>query len=145
MPVLALSLTMASCGKKTNPALLGEWENRNGSKSVYLTFEKGGELAMSGDTGSLGPLLPSFSMITDFGMQPGKNTITYKCTSATQMEVEGDLSVLLDKLSAGGTGKASPEMLQKLHPKETLTFVVNGKDLTLTNDKGQSLKLKRLE
>jgi hypothetical protein len=51
----------------------------------------------------------------------------------------------LAKLSAGGNGRASADMKQKLHPRETLTFTVADKELTLTNEKGKSTKLQRLE
>jgi len=144
--VVIMLLPLASCGKKINPALLGEWEGKSNNKTFSLTFGKDGKLALGGDIAALGTVFTSFTILTDFGIRPGANTpITYKCLSETQMEVEADLSVLMEKLSAGGDGRPSPDAAKKLHPKETLTFAVAGKELTLTNEKGNSTKLQRVE
>ena len=144
--IALLALPLASCGKKGNPALVGEWEGKVNGKTVVMTFAKDGELTLGGDIASLGTLLRSFAILTEFNLTPGKNTpITYRCVSATEMEVEADLSVLMEKLSAGGKGDPPPSWKQKLHPKETLTFAVAGKQLTLTNDQGASVQLQRAE
>jgi hypothetical protein len=144
--VALLLVPLASCGHSANTVLIGEWEGKVGPRTVALTFAKGGELTLDGDIAALGTILKSFGLLTDFGIKPGKNLpITYKCVSATQLEVEGDFTALTEKLSAGGSGRPSPEMLQKLHPKDTLTFAVAGKELTLTNDQGKSIKLQKVE
>jgi hypothetical protein len=39
-------IALASCGKKTVPALLGEWEGKAGTKSYYLTVVKDGKLLL---------------------------------------------------------------------------------------------------
>ncbi len=146
---LVLTLPLASCQKKTNPALLGEWEGKANNKTVSLTFEKDGRMGWGGDIAALGTLFTSFTMLTDYGARPAFDTITYKCVSGTQMEVEGDLSAMMEKLSAGGRdggmAKPNPEIIKKLHPKETLTYAVAGTELTLTNAAGKSLKLRKTE
>jgi hypothetical protein len=138
---------LASCGKKTNPALAGLWEGKVKDKYISLTFERDGHLIFGGDMMSFGTIFRNFPLVTDFGGRPAANTFTYKCISDTQLEVEGDFTALLDKLSAGGhgDGKLSPDWKEKIHPKETLTYAVTGKELTLTNDQGKSTKLKLVE
>ena len=144
-----LVLPLASCsGKKAtnNPALLGTWEGKANNKTFSLTFEQDGHVTLGGDIQALGSVLTSMTLLTDFGIQPGKNMpITYSCPSENKLEVEGDFTALLEKLSAGGTGVPSPEMKEKLHPRETLTFSLAGKELTLTNAKGKSTTLRRTE
>jgi hypothetical protein len=141
--VVLLMLPLASCGKKTNSALIGKWEGKSNNRTA---FAGDGQLALGGDIAPLGTILKSLTILTDFNIKPGKNMpITYKCVSDTQMEVEVDLSVLLEKLSAGRDGRPPPDASQKLHPEETLTFAVTGKELTLTNDQGKSIKLQRVE
>ena len=147
--VLAATLLvpLASCGKgSTNPALIGKWEGKVDKKVFYLTFEKDGQMTWGGDIASMKDIFPSFAILTDFGIHPGKNTpITYKCISDTQLEVEGDLTAMLEKLSAGGDGRPSPDWKEKLRPKDTLTFAVSGKELTLTSSLGKSTKLQRAD
>jgi hypothetical protein len=146
LPILLL-LPLSSCGKKTNTALLGTWETKANNKTCSLTFEKDGNLQFGGDTQALSNVFTSLTLITDFGGHPGKNTpVTYTCISDNQMEIEGDFTVLLDKLSAGGGGgPVSEEWKKKIHPRETLTFAVSGNELTLTNEKGTSTTFKRVE
>ena len=137
-----LLLPIASCQKKVNPDLIGEWEaNTTGKKKVYLTFAADGSIALFGDTAAVAPVLKSFAILTDFGIQPPANAITYKCLKDNKMEIEGDFSALMEKLSAGGTGKPSKDALAKLHPKDTLTYAINSEELTLTNAQGGTLKL----
>jgi hypothetical protein len=144
--VVIVAMPLASCSKKTDPALIGEWEGKAGNKTFYLTFEKDGKLGLSGDVASLGKVFTSLTILTDFGIHPGANTpITYQVQKNRKLVIEADLTAMLEKLTAGGKEKVSSEDMQKLHPKETLTYAVAGKELTLTNEKGQETKFQRAE
>jgi hypothetical protein len=139
-------MPLASCGSKTNKALLGTWEGKNNNKTFSITFEKDGSLGVGGDIASLGNVFTSLTIMTDFGLHPGKNTpITYKCISDTQIDVEADFTALMEGLSRGGEGPPNKDAMKKLRPTETLTYAIADKELTLTNAKGKSTKLQKVE
>ena len=83
-------------------------------------------------------------VVADFGGQPGTNLdITFRCLSDTRLEIEANYLQLLDKLSEGSDKGPSREMIAEYTPTETLTYTVTEKELTLTNEQGKSLRLRR--
>jgi hypothetical protein len=130
----------------TNKLLTGEWESAEGPKFV-LEFTGEGKVHLSG---AFAPLTEfrfakPLKMYSDFGQQPGRNLgITYRCVSDTRLEIKANYLPLLEKLSAGATTAPKPEVIAEYTPTETLTYAVTEKELTLTNDQGKILRLRRV-
>lgn len=136
-----LALGLASCGPRVSPLLPGLWETDGGKCS--LEFTPDGKVYVGGNSAPLA-VFQFAKPFADFGIHPGRQLpITYKPLSETQLEVRGDYTLLLDKLSAGGTGRPSPEVIKQYHPRETLTYTVTADELTLTNDQNKALKFRR--
>lgn len=142
-------LPLAACGgARTNPLLPATWEIAEKPRRCSIEFAKDGKVHLSGDT----QLLKDFQFakpIAEFNLRPGANTpITYRQFGKQELQIEGDYTVLLEKLGAGGKDVAPgklKELQQDFHPREMVTYAVTETELTLTSAKGKTIKLKRLE
>jgi hypothetical protein len=130
----------------TNKLLEGEWELAAGGKNYALEFTGEGKVHLGGDFAPLTDFrfAKPLKVLVDFGLRPGTNLdITYRCLSDTRLEIRANYLPLLEKLSAGATKAPSAEVVNEYTPTETLTYTVTEKELTLTNDQGKSLRLRR--
>jgi len=153
--VLIITVVLIISGKKgkgggdndpvaINKLLIGEWEPAEGKKYT-LEFTGEGKVHLRG---AFAPLTEfrfakPLKVLADFGVQTGTNLITYRCVSDTQLEISANYLELLDKLSAGADKEPPPEVIAEYTPTETLTYTVTEKELTLTNEQGKSLRLRR--
>jgi hypothetical protein len=147
--IAAVVLPLASCGgARTHPLLPGTWEVGEKSKRCSVEFTRDGKVHLSGDT----TLLRDFHFakpFAEYGLQPGRNLpITYRPVGEQELEIQGDYTALLEKLS-GGADQVSPEKVKEaqreFRPQERVTYAVTEKELTLTSGQGKAIHLKRLD
>jgi len=116
-----------------------------------IEFSKDRKIRLDGDPSTLGK---TFRFIKPLAMFPMKFApqnkyvkITYQFTGDDSVEISADHSWLMEKLSSGGRGSIPPDKAQELErefrPRETLRVVATSKQLTLTNEQGESLTFRR--
>jgi hypothetical protein len=146
----ALLLAPAGCGPKVNQQVIGTWEPAEKGDKYTIEFTKDGRVWLEGERfASLGKVFRFAKMFGDFGIQPGRNiAITYKPVNDQQMEIMADLTPLAEKLSAGGRGDSTRpprELAKDIKPRDTIGYTVTADELTLTNEAGESIRLRRVQ
>jgi hypothetical protein len=147
-PVILSILVLApgGCGPKVNNQLLGTWEPAEKGDQYTLEFGKDGKVGLTGERfQSLGQTFRFAKLLGDFNIQPGKSIeITYRPLNDRQLEIMADYTAMLQKLSMGGDSTKLPRELGKdIKPRDTVTYAVAGDELTLTNEEGKVIKLRR--
>jgi hypothetical protein len=139
-------LTLASCSnQKSKSQLIGFWESTDDKKAGSAEFTPDGGVILGGTAGDLLDW-KVMKMLREFNATPASNSMTFKVLDKEHVEIQGDFSALMEKLSAGGQPGSKPEVsVAEFHPRSTLTFSVSGAELTLSSENGKSMKFRRSE
>jgi hypothetical protein len=143
-----LLLPLAGCGPRANKLLIGKWKPAEEGGNYTIEFTSDGNVRLGGDRlAPLGKMFRFAKLLGDFDIKPGKSVdITYKALNDHELEIQADYTALLEKLSQGGRSTKPPRDLAKdIKPRDKVTYAVSADELTLTNDEGESLKLRRVQ
>ncbi len=140
---IVVVLTLASCSnQKAKNELIGFWEGKDGTKAMSVEFAADGTVIFGGSADTLLDW-KVMKMLREFNIMPAQNSITFKVLDKEHVEIQGDFTPLLEKLSAGAKpGSKSEVNVADYRPRSTLTFSISGDDLTLSSENGKSLKFK---
>jgi hypothetical protein len=136
-----LFLFSASCSNKhkAQAELIGFWESTD-KKGGSVEFTKEGIVIFSGNASSLLDW-KVMKIFRDFNLRLARNSTTFKVLDGKHVEIQGDFSSLLEKLTAGAKPGSKVDV-EEFRPRQSLTFAVAGMELILTGD-GKSLSFKR--
>jgi hypothetical protein len=139
-----LLLLLAACStSKARSELIGFWESASGKTASSVEFMADGTVVFAGNALDLLDW-KVMKLLRDFNLKPAGNSMTFKVLDKEHIEIQADFLPLLEKLSAGAPPGAKPGVdVAEFRPRETLTFAVSGADLTLSSERGKSLKFRR--
>ncbi len=135
--VSTLILAHCGCSQSSDPEkelIIGKWEALEGQKKVTIEFTKQGKVNLGGNPSPLAFAFKFVRVLSDFNVKAGSVPITYQLTKDKRLEVEADLSKVVQAL--GGDAKNAKA-------RESVKAAVSENELTITNDQGESLTLKR--
>ena len=120
--------------------MVGKWEAAENQDKVTLEFTTDGNLHLSGNVKPLASAFKFAQVMQDFQVDPKSVPLTYELPEAERLEIEADLTELVDTL--GESSNASPP-----NPKlrEAAAIAVNHNELTITSDDGKPLTFKRVK
>jgi len=137
-------LSLASCARSNaRSKLIGHWEMKDAKNNASIEFTSSGNVLLGGAASAL-PDWKVIALFQDFNLKPARDTFTYEVIDKDHVEIQADLTRLLEGLSAGGkSGSVNKADMAKLRPKQRLTFEVNENELTLTSENGKPAKFQR--
>ncbi len=131
------AVTGNSASSNTRKLLVGTWECTEkprgaGRRPGMICFNDDGTVHLETGQAQLGETFKSLGMVAEFEIHVPDRCITYRLLDDEHLEMTVEL-ILHDKGA------------QDYHGKETVTFAVSEKELSVTNEKGKTTKFRRIE